>query len=81
MNTRVWLYSVVGEEFTCYEVDVDNATFVKHESIKVPAGMQYAWPHPSGSRNFKHHFLPLSNQSRDGLTVNRVNFRQAPVFY
>jgi len=47
MNTRVALYSAVGEELTCYEVDVDSATIVKRNTIKAPASVQYAWPHPS----------------------------------
>ena len=47
MNAKVALYSAVGEEFTRYEVDVDSATLIKHESIKTPGVVQCAWPHPS----------------------------------
>jgi 6-phosphogluconolactonase len=41
------LYSGVGTELTHYEVDVEGATLTKRGSIKMPGGIQYAWPHPS----------------------------------
>ena len=47
MNANVKLYSAVGEELTHYDVDVEGATLVKRKPIKVPAVVQYAWPHPS----------------------------------
>lgn len=47
MNTKVILYSAVGEELTHYSVDVDKAELIRRKTIKVPAVVQYAWPHPS----------------------------------
>ncbi len=47
MNKKVVLYSAVGEEFTHYDVDVDAFTLTKRKPLKVPAVVQYAWPHPS----------------------------------
>src|ERR1017187_4911376 len=47
MNANVTLYSAVGEELTHYEVDVEGAVLVRRKTIKVPAVVQYAWPHPS----------------------------------
>jgi 6-phosphogluconolactonase (cycloisomerase 2 family) len=41
------LYSGVGNELTHYEVDVASAELAKRGSIKMPGGIQYAWPHPS----------------------------------
>jgi 6-phosphogluconolactonase len=41
------LYSGVGNELTHYEVDVAAAALAKGSSIKMPGGIQYAWPHPS----------------------------------
>ncbi len=38
------------------------------------------FPHV-GYRNFKYDFSQDGNLSRDGLTVNRVNFRQGPLFF
>jgi 6-phosphogluconolactonase len=47
MNSKVVLYSAVGEELTHYDVDVDAFTLTRRRSLKVPAVVQYAWPHPS----------------------------------
>lgn len=44
---RAVLYSCVGEELTRYELDVAGAALTRRETIKVPAVVQYAWPHPS----------------------------------
>jgi 6-phosphogluconolactonase len=44
---RSAFYSGVGTELTHYEVDVDADTLTKRGSVKVPGGIQYAWPHPS----------------------------------
>ncbi len=41
------LYSGVGNELTHYEVDSAAAELVKRGSVKMPGGIQYAWPHPS----------------------------------
>lgn len=41
------LYSAVGEELTRYEMDVEGAALTRRETLKVPAVVQYAWPHPS----------------------------------
>ena len=46
MTSKVVLYSAIGEEFTHYDVDVDALTLTKRKTIKVPAVVQYAWPHP-----------------------------------
>jgi len=40
-------YSGVGPELTPYEVDFNAATLNKRASVKLPGGIQYAWPHPS----------------------------------
>jgi len=44
---KMALYSGVGTEFTHYEVDVEGATLAKRGSVKLPGGVQYAWPHPN----------------------------------
>jgi 6-phosphogluconolactonase len=44
---RVALYAAVGDELTLYDVDVANATLVKHNSVTLPGNVQEAWPHPS----------------------------------
>ena len=47
MTQRAMLYSAVNEEITRYEVDVENATLTRRETVKAPSFVQYAWPHPS----------------------------------
>jgi 6-phosphogluconolactonase len=46
-SRKVALYANVGPELTRYEVDVEGATLTKRESVTLPAGVQYAWPHAS----------------------------------
>lgn len=40
-------YSGVGNELAHYEVDTAAATLTRRGSVKMPGGIQYAWPHPS----------------------------------
>jgi len=40
-------YSGVGTELTRYAVDADACTLAKGGTVKVPGGIQYAWPSPS----------------------------------
>ena len=44
---KVVLYNTVGEDVTQYDVDVEAATLTQRATIRVPANVQYAWPHPS----------------------------------
>lgn len=46
-SRKVALYANVGEQLTRYEVDVEGATLTKRETVSLPAGVQYAWPHAS----------------------------------
>jgi len=41
------LYANVGADLTRYEVDVAGAELIKKETVTLPAGVQYAWPHAS----------------------------------
>src|SRR3954470_5950870 len=47
MDSKVALYSAIGEELTHYDVDVGAMTLTRRKTIKVPAVVQYAWRHPS----------------------------------
>jgi 6-phosphogluconolactonase len=40
-------YSGVGTELTHYAVDADAFTLAKGGTVKMPGGIQYAWPSPS----------------------------------
>jgi 6-phosphogluconolactonase len=47
MTGKVALYSAVDQDLTHYEVDVESASLAKRKTVKTPAHIQYAWPHPS----------------------------------
>jgi 6-phosphogluconolactonase len=47
-RNRAVFYTGVGPELTRYSIDVDSASLTKGASVKLPGGVQYAWPHPSG---------------------------------
>ena len=44
---KVALYANVSEVLTRYEVDVEGYALTPRESVTLPAGVQYAWPHKS----------------------------------
>jgi 6-phosphogluconolactonase (cycloisomerase 2 family) len=44
---KVALYANVAEQLTHYDVDIDGASLIRKETVKLPAGVQYAWPHAS----------------------------------
>jgi 6-phosphogluconolactonase len=41
------LYANVGADLTRYDIDVAGAELIKRDTIRLPAGVQYAWPHAS----------------------------------
>jgi 6-phosphogluconolactonase len=46
-SSRGVLYAAAGAVLTQYDVDAEGASLVKRGSIRLPANVQYAWPHPS----------------------------------
>ena len=44
---KVALYANVGADLTHYDIDVAGAELIKRETVTLPAGVQYAWPHAS----------------------------------
>src|SRR6266480_3117909 len=46
-SRKVALYANVGADLTHYDVDVASAELIKRETVTLPAGVQYAWPHAS----------------------------------
>src|SRR5246127_829727 len=46
-SPKVTLYANVGADLTHYDVDVAGAELTKRETVKLPAAVQYAWPHAS----------------------------------
>jgi len=47
MPGDIALYSAVHDILTHYKVDIEAAVLTKRNSIRMPAKVQYAWPHPS----------------------------------
>src|SRR5262245_42977299 len=41
------LYPNVGPELTRYDIDAGNAALIKRNTVTLPAGVQYDWPHAS----------------------------------
>jgi 6-phosphogluconolactonase (cycloisomerase 2 family) len=40
-------YASIGPELILFDIDVEGATLTKRGAVKLPANIQYAWPHPS----------------------------------
>jgi 6-phosphogluconolactonase (cycloisomerase 2 family) len=59
----VALYANVGPVLTHYDVDLANAELIKRDSVTLPAGVQYCWPH----RNRR--FLYVASSNSAGGTV------------
>src|SRR5436190_1366027 len=46
-SPKAALYANVGPDLTHYDIDLANAELIKRETVTLPAGVQYAWPHAS----------------------------------
>src|SRR5258708_19587551 len=60
-SQKVALYANVGADLTHYDVDVAGAELIKRETVTLPAGVQYAWPHAS-----RRHLYGASSSSASG---------------
>ena len=75
---KLALYSTVGDEVTHYDVDVAAATLTPRNTIRVPANVQYAWPHPSrrfiymatSSRGSAHDAVPARYNHVSALRID-----------
>jgi 6-phosphogluconolactonase len=47
LTARIALYASVGDELTHYDVDVAEAMLIRRDAVRLPANVQYAWPHAS----------------------------------
>ena len=56
---HVALYANVGPVLTHYDVDLVNAALIKRDSVTLPAGVQYCWPH----RNRRHVYVASSSSA------------------
>ena len=59
---KVALYANVGADLTHYDVDVDGMALTPRESVKLPASVQYAWPHAS-----RRYLYVASSNSQPGI--------------
>lgn len=69
-------YANLGPELSLYDVDADAATLTRRSSVMLPAGVQYAWPHPS-KRFF---YVASSNGQPGGGAANQGNKHFANAF-
>jgi 6-phosphogluconolactonase (cycloisomerase 2 family) len=44
---KLALYASVGSELTHFDIDVDAAALTRRGSVRLPANIQYVWPHAS----------------------------------
>lgn len=51
------LYANVGPVLTHYDVDLANLELTARDSVRLPAGVQYGWPH----RDRRHFYVASSN--------------------
>src|SRR5215472_15899814 len=68
-------YASVGPELTLHDVDVDAAALTRRSSVKLPADIQYAWPHPK--RRF---FYAVSSNGTPGTDGAAGNIHMANAF-
>ena len=53
------LYANVGPVLTHYDVDLANAALITRDSVTLPAGVQYCWPH----RNRRYFYVASSSRA------------------
>jgi 6-phosphogluconolactonase len=69
-------YVSVGPKLTLYDIDVDGAILAVRSAVTLPAGVQYAWPHPSK----RYFYVASSNGQPGGGAVNQGNKHYASAF-
>jgi 6-phosphogluconolactonase len=76
-KSKAVFYASVGSELTLYGMNIEDATLDKRGAVKLPANVQYAWPHPS-----KQYFYVVSSSGGPGVAgdnhfVNAFQIDQA----
>jgi len=64
-TSPIALYRSVGEELHHFDVDVEAASLTQRGTVRVPAGVQYVWPHPSR----RYLYVASSNRGPGGAGV------------
>jgi 6-phosphogluconolactonase len=73
---KMALYSGVGTDLTHFDVDVNAGTLERRGTVRMPGGIQYAWPHPS-----RRYLYVSSSTGGPGFSGNEHNlaaFHVAP---
>jgi 6-phosphogluconolactonase len=70
-KSKAVFYASVGSELTLYGMNVEDATLDKRGAVKLPANVQYAWPHPS-----KQYLYVVSSGGGPGVASDK-NFANA----
>lgn len=77
-SRKVALYANVGPELTHYGVDVAGAALIRHATVILPAGVQYAWPHASRRYLYVASSSSASGHGKAGTEHHVTAFRIDP---
>ena len=66
---RLALYANVGPVLTHYDVDLAKAELVKRDSVTLPAGVQYCWPH----RNQRYFYVASSDSAAGNVQIGTTH--------
>jgi 6-phosphogluconolactonase (cycloisomerase 2 family) len=66
---RLALYANVGPVLTHYDVDLANAELGTRESVTLPAGVQYCWPH----RNRRYLYVASSSSAAGNAQIGTAH--------
>ena len=77
-SRKVALYANVGPDLTHYDVDVAGAELIRHATVTLPAGVQYAWPHASRRYLYVASSSSASGYGKAGTEHHVTAFRIDP---
>lgn len=66
LKGKTVLYASIGPALTLYDIDIDGDALIKRGSVKLPANIQYAWPHP-----LRKYFYIVSSNGGPGAAGDR----------
>ncbi len=76
LNGKVSVYVGIGAEFVQYDPDIEAGTLTKRGSVRLPATVQYAWPHLS--RKYLYVTSSDAGVGREGNCHHVAAFRIDP---
>src|SRR3977135_294807 len=72
------LHANVGADLPRYDIDVAGAELIKRETVTLPAGVQYAWPHASRRYLYVASSSSASGYGRGGTAHHGPAVRTPP---